>query len=387
MTARRPLVGLLLSAALLAAVARVAESRTVRYRINDLGTLGGTNSHARAINNHGQIAGASDIEGDEATHGFLWSHGKMIDLGTLGGEASFANGINERGDVVGEADTGPIDENGFAIERGVIWREGRKIRLEPLEGYLLSHTHCINNAGIAAGHTDSTRVFPDLANGAGEPFPPTARDLSGTEHAAVWVNGRITDLGTLPDFKHSIAFNINRAGWIAGASYNLHPDLHIPFPSGAIAWRKRRGEWVKLDLSAYVTPGLSSGAFGVNNPGDFVGAVSDQGKFRAVLWKRTGNRFRLVDLGLLPGFEQSQAITLNDRRQIVGTAFNLDFATGERLVHGVTWVPNGRGYQIQDLGTLGGTYGEARSINNRGQIVGMSSMADGTVHAVLWSHN
>lgn len=41
-------------------------------------------------------------------------------------------------------------------------------------------------------------------------------------------------------------------------------------------------------------------------------------------------------------------------------------------------------YNITDLGTLGGGFSEAVSVNNRGLISGASSIPDGTDHAVLW---
>jgi probable HAF family extracellular repeat protein len=39
---------------------------------------------------------------------------------------------------------------------------------------------------------------------------------------------------------------------------------------------------------------------------------------------------------------------------------------------------------MTDLGPLGGITSEARAINNRGQFVGTSGTANGTVRAVLW---
>src|SRR6266545_2475214 len=39
---------------------------------------------------------------------------------------------------------------------------------------------------------------------------------------------------------------------------------------------------------------------------------------------------------------------------------------------------------IIDLGALGGTFSDARAINERGQVVGESTTASGEVHAFLW---
>ena len=41
-------------------------------------------------------------------------------------------------------------------------------------------------------------------------------------------------------------------------------------------------------------------------------------------------------------------------------------------------------YNITDLGTLGGPFSEAVSVNNRSLVSGASSLPDGTTHAVLW---
>ena len=70
--------------------------------MQDLGTLGGQNSAAQAINAAGQIVGFSDLSTTNVTHAVLWTAPNQIqDLGTLGGSHAIAKSINDLGEVVG----------------------------------------------------------------------------------------------------------------------------------------------------------------------------------------------------------------------------------------------------------------------------------------------
>jgi probable HAF family extracellular repeat protein len=82
----------------------------------------------------------------------------------------------------------------------------------------------------------------------------------------------------------------------------------------------------------------------------------------------------ITDLGNLGSVSRARGI--NDRGQIVG---NSSLATG--ATHAFLW-ENG---VITDLGTLGGANSQALGINDRGQIVGSSLTATGETHATLWS--
>lgn len=71
-----------------------------------LGTLGGSFSIARGLNNLGEIVGGSLTEGDENFHGFLCRDNKLYDLNGLldqgeGWEVIQALSINNRGEILG----------------------------------------------------------------------------------------------------------------------------------------------------------------------------------------------------------------------------------------------------------------------------------------------
>ncbi|MBV9437007.1 MAG: hypothetical protein JOZ44_13190, partial [Acidobacteria bacterium] len=83
------------------------DSGHVRYRVINLGTLGGTSSVGNGINNLGWIAGVSNLEGDQTVEAALWAYGLKVPLGTLGGPNSavlFESKANN-GEIAGVSET------------------------------------------------------------------------------------------------------------------------------------------------------------------------------------------------------------------------------------------------------------------------------------------
>ena len=94
----------------------------------DLGTMPGFIDYApNAINDKGQVVGWAfsfdDLKTHRSTgpdHAFLWEKGKMLDLGTLGGHDSHAYAINGLGQVVGTADTADGRQAAFLYRSGAL---------------------------------------------------------------------------------------------------------------------------------------------------------------------------------------------------------------------------------------------------------------------------
>ena len=85
-----------------------------------------------------------------------------------------------------------------------------------------------------------------------------------------------------------------------------------------------------------------------------------------------------VELPDLGGGNTSYAFGVNDKGDVVGKSYNLNFEE-----HATVWLAGGA---PTDLGTLGGLNSAAKAVSSTGVIVGSADMPNnGFPHAALWS--
>jgi probable HAF family extracellular repeat protein len=165
----------------------------------------------------------------------------------------------------------------------------------------------------------------------------------GFDHAFLYSNGHMTDLGTLPGLYNSEGHSINNAGQVTGFS---EVDAFI-YTNGHMT-----------DLGTL--PGfISSIGNAINDVGQVTGTVGN-GKFSHAFLYSNGH---MMDLGTLPGFTDSVGNSINNAGQVTGDSDTPYYAGGEAFLYS-----NGH---MTDLGTLPGFAGSsAAGINSAGQVVG-----------------
>ncbi len=170
-----------------------------RYRLTDLGTLGGTDPFGYAINDAGQVTGYAYTAGNTAKHAFLADTNGMMDLGTLGGTDSFGYAINDAGQVTGYAHTA-----GNAAQHAFLADTNGMMDLGTLGG-TYSFGYAINDAGQVTGY----------AYTAG----------NAAYHAFLADTNGMMDLGTLGG-PNSFGYAINDAGQVTGRADTAGGTYH-----------------------------------------------------------------------------------------------------------------------------------------------------------------
>jgi len=274
-------------------------------------------------------------------------HYKLIDLGTFGGPQSFVNipgayaaVLNNSGTIAGYADTTLPDPHPSIcfqdcyVEHAFRSRGIGKTDLGSLPAPIptSSQPNWIADSGLIAGVSENGELDPLVLDSNGLPFWPEFR-------AVLWGKNGIVNLGTLDGGYESVANAVNNHGQVVGLFTNTIPDANSLFYN--IGYQTRAFSW---------KDGI------------------------------------MQDLGTLGG-TNAQALLVNERGQVVGESYlnsNASPPCAPMFATGAFLWENG---EMQNIGSLGGTCTLPNDLNDRGQIVGISSLpGDQISHAFLWEN-
>jgi probable HAF family extracellular repeat protein len=279
----------------------------------------------------------------------------------------------------------------------------------------------LTSAGMVAQQPPPQYTVTELATLGGTGSSPSSINDDGlisggatlasdrVEHAVSWMNGVVTDLGTLPGGVNSaVGFPVkNNSGVLVGFSQTgdtnpLHEDWRYvcgPFETRPICQARnlislgfvwKNGSMISL-LPFF--GGYISESFGANNLGQVVGfaetgyadasclhpQVQD---YMGVVWNIDGSIMQA--LAPYHSDKASVAAAINDKGQIVGASGPCAPISPALAAHALLWQYGSA--TVTDLGNLGGsTNNVAFAINRQGQIVGFSGLpGNATAHAFLY---
>jgi probable HAF family extracellular repeat protein len=264
----------------------------------NLGTFGGNNGGAFAVNNRGQVVGGAATAlidpfpsaffvpfGVQQSRAFLWQNGSKEDLGTLGGPDAMALFVNDRGQVAGLSyvDSNANPNTGIPTIHPFLWEKGEMKDLGTIGGTLVSEINHLNESGELVGSMFTAG--------------------NAMIHAFLWDGRKLRDIGTLGG-TFGNAIWVNDAGTVVGVAQESSGDFH------AFIWK----DGVMSDLGVAVGDQCSI-AYAINTRGQIVGSSGDCSNFgiNALLW----DRGELINLNAFvpagSGVQLTEAVAINDR--------------------------------------------------------------------------
>jgi probable HAF family extracellular repeat protein len=342
-----------------------------KYEVHDLGDLGGATVAAYGVNAAGAVAGSAegplqtDANGNQmqafSWHAFLWQDGVIRDLGALDGGDSYGTAINNLGEVVGASylitSAATEDESAVTQLRAVYLASGASDFVSlpvPAVTTSLMRALDINEASTVVGYfygevsedsysnrgfiwqpdTDLSEIVGALEEGgssvlrqsnAGQQMAVGYASLDGYTHAikvGLAEPGRVVDLGTLGG-SNSQALAINDEGQMVGWAGTTDDSSTEGFVFAAHDNASMRGIGQLADGFSY------SKANDINNDGVIVGtaqASTGTVHYHAVRYDTAAAAPALIDLNteidcLANSAERwvlTEATAINDQGYIVG---------------------------------------------------------------------
>ena len=353
------------------------------YVVDTLPWLGSGANRGSSINNRGWVAGYSGT----ATSGrraVVWQNGVARDLGTLGTAESLRSvvwwlGLNNTGMVVGFSQTDEPELRGETwscapflgvsgkICKGFAWEDGQMFPMPTLGGPN-SYATAVNNKGQVVGWAET--LVED-----GTCTAPQVYQF----RALVWEpkKGTKRELRPFPGDSTSAAVAINQRGDVVGISGDCDIAVGNYSARHGVLWTKDDGliEVPNLGGEIWHTP------VAINDSGHVAGFSNPTGVNgrtflpHAFLW--TGGATSL-DLGVLSGDDNSQAMGMNNNDDVVGVSCLGSSCRAMIYTGGLM-----RDLKAHIAPDFPGTFLSARAITDDGRITGNVRLTNGQTRAFV----
>jgi len=271
----------------------------------DLGTLGGSQSRARAVSADGRVVVGWAQNANGQIRAFRWENGVMQDLGTLGGSQSEALGVSSDGSVVvGYA------YNSLERPRAFIWTQGGGMQeIGSLPGSPASYAYAASadgsvvvgrsyiSGGIRAirwangmqnlGTLGGSESVAYSVSADGRVVVGEARNALGERRAFRWTaHLGMENLGVLPGGTLSVAYDISADGRVIVGQCGSSSAQG----RGAFRWTPSRGiENLSVTYASLLTNGATL---------DWATAISPNGRYIVGAGSRGGIEAFLLDTGV-----------------------------------------------------------------------------------------
>jgi probable HAF family extracellular repeat protein len=214
------------------------------------------------------------------------------------------------------------------------------------------------------------------------------------QHAFLWRNGVMTDLGTLGGPSSGAGLPASENGEVAVFAQTATPDplgedfcFDIPFPSHltCLPFVWRNGVRIVLPTLG----GYNAAGGWINSRGEVAGVAENTTPNRKcgpnqvlhsvpVVWQLS-HPVRIRQIPTWPGDTDGIAVAINDHDQVAA------FSGACSLEIGSTHAYFLENSVLTNIGNLGGSTTIPQAINNKGAVVGFSNVrGDRFVHAFLW---
>lgn len=318
------------------------------YTITDLGVGNQWYSETHGLNNGGWAVGEYEPVGALYQHGFVYNGQSASSLGIFPDVYSIGWGINDSNVIVGEyvSNLNPM----FFIIEAFKYSNGVVTGLGFLSSSSYSSAHAINRIGQIVGESSTNSTGSVI-------------------HATLWDNGTKVDLGVLSGY-YSSANAINNSGIIVGeSSVEGTTNTQAFIYTNTIAPLGTLG-------------GDYSSAKGINDAGVVVGESTEVTagvtNLQAFIYQNGSMSSLRVQAAAL-GADSSAASGINNLGQIVGylgfgqltQAYLFD---GANIVNLNQFIPASSGFT---------NLSSADGINDKGQIIGSGTLANGDYHGYL----